>query len=570
MAFAKLDIAKRLGSGQTDIPRLREGGVKAQFWSVYIPSEHANPARTVPEQIDLVHRMVDRYPDDLAMAYSADDVERAVKAGKIASLIGIEGGRGDRGRPGDAPDFARLGARYMTLTHNKTLAWADAATDDPKHDGLTPFGERVVREMNRLGMLVDISHVSPATMADVLRVSKAPVIASHSSARAVADHPRNVPDEVLKLVPANGGVIMVNFYSGFIVPEAAKQSARPAGAQGQVPRPGRLPQSPRRVQQDPPHAPGDRRHRGRPHRAHHPGRRRRPRRDRLRLRRRLLGPRRPRRRVDLPSAHRGTPDRGTPRPTSTRSSAATSSAPSARPARSPRTPEDDPARGRRRREAREGLNRREGREGQASRNPDQTDRLGQVILDRFDRVSMIAPSGRTRPSPRRTSRRGDRGRFHPAGGIDPDDFSCSWSAASARVHPDRAAGGDRDHRGPDRPAAARGPGRPRGGPADAVRQQPEADWPWRRRTTTTSSRDSRSAGSATTRSPATTRRSSYRQPFVESMLPFIEQGSLYAAYNMNDWYEDGGEPDRPRDPDRHVQLPVGLKRSGLLQDGDRV
>jgi len=121
--------------------------------------------------------------------------------------------------------FARLGARYMTLTHNKTLDWADAATDEPRHDGLTPFGERVVREMNRLGMLVDISHVSPATMLDALRVSRAPIIASHSSARAVADHPRNVPDDVLKLVPANGGVIMVNFFSGFIVPEAAKQSA---------------------------------------------------------------------------------------------------------------------------------------------------------------------------------------------------------------------------------------------------------------------------------------------------------------------------------------------------------
>ena len=223
MAFDSLDLSKRLGSGQTDIPRLREGGVKAQFWSVYIPSEQENPARTVTEQIDLVHRMVERYPDDFAMAYSADDVERIVKGGKIASLIGIEGGVAIEDDLAQLRMFARLGARYMTLTHNKTLAWADAATDDPKNDGLNPFGERVVREMNRLGMLVDISHVSPATMADVLRVSMAPVIASHSSAKALAAHPRNVPDEILEELPKNGGVVMVNFYSGFIVPEAGRQ-----------------------------------------------------------------------------------------------------------------------------------------------------------------------------------------------------------------------------------------------------------------------------------------------------------------------------------------------------------
>jgi membrane dipeptidase len=224
MGFDSLDLSKRLGSGQTDIPRLREGGVKAQFWSVYIPSEHENPARTVTEQIDLVHRMVERYPDDFAMAYSADDVERVVKSGKIASLIGIEGGVAIEDDLAQLRMFARLGARYMTLTHNKNLAWADAATDVPAHDGLTPFGERVVKEMNRLGMLVDISHVSAATMADALRVSKAPIIASHSSARAIAPHLRNVPDEILKELPKNGGVIMVNFFSGFIVPEAVKQA----------------------------------------------------------------------------------------------------------------------------------------------------------------------------------------------------------------------------------------------------------------------------------------------------------------------------------------------------------
>ena len=219
MAFNKIDISKRLKEGQTDIPRLRDGGLKAQFWSVFIPSEHKNPARTVVEQIDLVHRMVERYPDDLELATSADDVERIVKAGKIASLIGIEGGVAIENDLAQLRAFAKLGARYMTLTHNTTLDWADAAVDKPKSGGLSPFGERVVKEMNRLGMLVDISHVSPDTMEDAIRVSQAPVIASHSSAFAIAHHPRNVPDNILKMLPKNGGVIMVNFYSGFVVPE---------------------------------------------------------------------------------------------------------------------------------------------------------------------------------------------------------------------------------------------------------------------------------------------------------------------------------------------------------------
>ncbi len=223
--FETLDLAKRLPTGQTDIPRLREGGVKAQFWSVYIPSEHAHPARTVTEQIDIVHRMIERYPDAFALALSAEDVERAVKAGKIASLIGIEGGVAIEDDLAQLRAFHRLGARYMTLTHNTTLSWADAATDEHKHGGLTEFGERVVHEMNRLGMLVDISHVSPGTMDDVLRVSKAPIIASHSSAYALVPHPRNVPDEILKRLPKNGGVIMVNFFSGFIVPEYARKMA---------------------------------------------------------------------------------------------------------------------------------------------------------------------------------------------------------------------------------------------------------------------------------------------------------------------------------------------------------
>ena len=224
VGFNTLDVGKRLDSGQTDIPRAREGGLKAQFWSVYIPSNHANPARTVTEQIDLVHRMIARYPADLELALTADDVDRIIKAGKIASLIGIEGGVAIEEDLAQLRMFARLGARYMTLTHNTTLPWADAATDAPKSGGLSPFGERIVLEMNRLGMLVDISHVSPDTMADALRVSKAPIIASHSSAFAVCPVPRNVPDAILKEMPGNGGVVMVNFYSSFIVPGVAAKA----------------------------------------------------------------------------------------------------------------------------------------------------------------------------------------------------------------------------------------------------------------------------------------------------------------------------------------------------------
>jgi len=222
-ALTKFDLSRRLDSGQTDIPRLREGGVKAQFWSVYVPSEHAHPARTVTEQIDLVRRMAERYPDAFEMAYTADDVERIARSGKIASLIGIEGGVAIENSLAQLRAFYILGARYMTLTHNTTLDWADAALDMPKHDGLSPFGERVVKEMNRLGMLIDISHVSPATMADALRVSQAPLIASHSSAYAICPSPRNVPDDILKAMKQNGGVVMVNFYSGFVVPESGKK-----------------------------------------------------------------------------------------------------------------------------------------------------------------------------------------------------------------------------------------------------------------------------------------------------------------------------------------------------------
>lgn len=221
VTFQTIDISKRLDSGHTDIPRLRDGNVRAQFWSVYIPSDQNDPARTVTDQIDLVHRMIERYPDVFELALNADDVERIAANGKIASLIGIEGGVAIENDLAQLRAFARQGARYMTLTHNDTLPWADAATGKPEHDGLTPFGERVVREMNRLGVLVDISHVSPATMADALRVSQAPVIASHSNAYAKCAVPRNVPDDILAMVKKNGGVVMANFYSGFVVPDGA-------------------------------------------------------------------------------------------------------------------------------------------------------------------------------------------------------------------------------------------------------------------------------------------------------------------------------------------------------------
>jgi membrane dipeptidase len=211
--------------GHTDIPRLRAGNVGAQFWSAWVPVETAKKGtsvKTTLEQIDIIHRMIRDNPDVFEMAATADDVVRIHKSGKIASMIGIEGGHSIDNSLGVLRLYYTLGARYMTLTHTETIDWADSATDEAKHHGLTAFGEEVVREMNRLGMLVDISHVSPETMRHAIRVSRAPVIASHSSAWAIAQHPRNVPDDVLKLVAQNNGVVMVNFYSGFIVPEAAR------------------------------------------------------------------------------------------------------------------------------------------------------------------------------------------------------------------------------------------------------------------------------------------------------------------------------------------------------------
>jgi membrane dipeptidase len=227
LSFRTIDLRKPQKGLHTDIPRLRKGGVGAQFWAAYVPAstmKKGTAVRDTLEQIDVIRRMVETYPDVFAMAYTAADVERIHKSGKIASLIGVEGGHSIDNSLGVLRTFYRLGVRYMTLTHTATLDWADSATDEPKNKGLSKFGEQVVLEMNRLGMLVDISHVSADTMRHALRITRAPVIASHSSAFALADHPRNVPDDVLKLVKANNGVVMVNFYPGFVVPEGARAS----------------------------------------------------------------------------------------------------------------------------------------------------------------------------------------------------------------------------------------------------------------------------------------------------------------------------------------------------------
>jgi len=219
--LASLDIRQPQPSIMTDIPRLKAGGLGGQFWSVYVPVELQGQAAVTAtmEEIDTVHRMVRKYPDTFELALTAADVERIFKAGKIASLIGMEGGHSIDNSLADLRMFYRLGARYMTVTHSSNTPWADSATDTPKFGGLAPFGEEVVKEMNWLGMLVDLSHTSPDTMADALRVTQAPVIFSHSDARALNDHPRNVPDNILQQLPANGGVVMVTFVPGFLSPK---------------------------------------------------------------------------------------------------------------------------------------------------------------------------------------------------------------------------------------------------------------------------------------------------------------------------------------------------------------
>ncbi len=208
----------------TDIPRLRAGHLGAQFWSVWIPvsTQGFEAVQMTLEQIDLVKRMSAQYPADFAMAYSAADIRRIHKSHKIASLIGIEGGHQINSSLAVLRQMYDAGARYMTLTHTTNTPWADSATDAPAHHGLTPFGVQVVKEMNRLGMLVDLSHVSPDTMRAALAASQAPVIFSHSSARALVDHPRNVPDDVLRALAANGGVVMVNFAPAYV--SAARNS----------------------------------------------------------------------------------------------------------------------------------------------------------------------------------------------------------------------------------------------------------------------------------------------------------------------------------------------------------
>ncbi|MGA0544463.1 dipeptidase [Brevundimonas sp. VNH65] len=220
----------------TDIPRLRAGGVGAQFWSVYVPASMTplEAARATFEQIDTVKRLVAAHPDVFELATTADDIARIHRAGKIASLIGMEGGYSIADSLGLLREFHDAGARYMTLTHSTTTTWADSATDAPKWGGLSPFGEQVVKEMNRLGMMVDLSHVSEETMLDALRVSDAPVIFSHSSARAVTDHPRDVPDSVLRLMAEDGGVVMVTFVPAFVSEKVRQWGANRAGEEARL------------------------------------------------------------------------------------------------------------------------------------------------------------------------------------------------------------------------------------------------------------------------------------------------------------------------------------------------
>lgn len=217
-----------VGKYHTDLARMRQGGLTAEFFSVYIDRKYATEggsARRALDMIDCTYRAAEKYPNDLMMSYSSADIRKAKKQKKIAALMGIEGGHAIEDSLAALRDFYRLGIRYMTLTHNNTNNWADSCCDQAKHNGLSDFGKEVVHEMNRLGMLVDISHVSDKTMSDVLDVTKAPVIASHSSARALGDRPRNIPDDLLRRIAKNGGMIMVNFYPGFIdknVIEASK------------------------------------------------------------------------------------------------------------------------------------------------------------------------------------------------------------------------------------------------------------------------------------------------------------------------------------------------------------
>jgi membrane dipeptidase len=226
MDVAAYDLRGRT-PGHTDLDRLKAGQVGAQFWSIYVPGEvkDSGYARIQLEQFDIARRLIALYPDRLAPALSAADIEREFKRGRVASLLGMEGGHVIENSLGALRVYYELGARYLTLTHNVTLDWADAAADSARHGGLTEFGREVVREMNRLGMLVDLSHVSPGTMSDALDVAAAPVIFSHSSARALTNHTRNVPDSILRRLPKNGGAVMVTFVPAFVSQEVADWEA---------------------------------------------------------------------------------------------------------------------------------------------------------------------------------------------------------------------------------------------------------------------------------------------------------------------------------------------------------
>ena len=222
----RFDLRERQIEFPADLPRLREGRVSAQFWSAFVDTSFMDAGESLRQclrEIDVIHRLVERYPE-LELALTTDDIVRIRREGKIASLIGVEGGHAIEGSLAALRLLYALGARYMTLTHFRTIEWADSATDFPRHHGLTELGEEVVREMNRLGMLVDLSHVSPDSMRDALRVSRAPVMFSHSNALALNAHPRNVPDDVLRLVKDNGGVVMVNFIPAYVDPNHPRWS----------------------------------------------------------------------------------------------------------------------------------------------------------------------------------------------------------------------------------------------------------------------------------------------------------------------------------------------------------
>lgn len=234
--LSKIDLRQEQTVTHTDIPRLRRGGVGGLFWSVYIDAKitGAEAVRAVIEQIDVVHRLDEIYPDTFELAATANDVERIHRSGRIASLIGVEGGHSIGESLAVLRQLYRLGARYMTLTHSENVPWADSATDDPEHNGLTAFGRQVVREMNRMGMLVDLSHTAPKTMHDAIDTSLAPVIFSHSSTRAITNHARNVPDDVLRRLKENGGIVMVTFVPGFISEDVRVYSAVKAAEEARL------------------------------------------------------------------------------------------------------------------------------------------------------------------------------------------------------------------------------------------------------------------------------------------------------------------------------------------------